>query len=618
MRSSFKYYMEIHAMLQEPKGDEDLQFCWGQKKGTANLYESFTLDGIEYSLYDCVYMWRTDQAEPDIGKLVRIWETDGHERKVEVVWFFRPTEIAHWLGDIKPLQKEIFLACGQGKDLSNVDPLEAISGKCNVVCSSKHTRNSQPTEEEMRKVDYIFYRTFDVGKYIISEKFPSSIGGIEVHHFFNRREYVKRVVCALPKANSKPSPRTEETLARATKDGQSRRVEKGFKVPAAPMGRQINNLPEDGIHSGAKRKSFDSGAKVKSSERFLSARPSDIGAVNKRKLLDSLGMFFVHPFKLEIHLGLFDSKITLALAEGCREEARPHSQSRVSGHEKHMNVEDSCKEKKELSTRVNLEEKASKLIERGGGSKHHVSPTISYKYMEVTRRPEMDSSKWFKPKPWVEERLFEAHDKGTLVLLENLDPSFTSSEVEDIVWHAFGQKVNAKMIQRSSFSSPHSGQAFAIFKTKEAADNVISRLTNGCLMLGDGRPIVGRREAPIESGHSSGFVGHLSIDRTRSHRQREAMKNAVSTSHYSQSNTIEYELAIEWRLLQEKSDLWWRALYEEQGKEIKVLLKQMKSHHHDGRGGGSQWSKDDDGGGENLGSDGAARRLVGPFGRMAK
>lgn len=27
--------------------------------------------------------------------------------------------------------------------------------------------------------DYIFYRTFDVGKYIISEKFPSLIGGIE-------------------------------------------------------------------------------------------------------------------------------------------------------------------------------------------------------------------------------------------------------------------------------------------------------------------------------------------------------------------------------------------------------------------------------------------------------
>ncbi|KAI3445238.1 hypothetical protein Pfo_001903, partial [Paulownia fortunei] len=154
--------------LQESKGDEDLQFCWGIRKGAMKLYESFTLDGIEYSLYDCVYV------------------TESHEKKVEVVWFFRPVEVAHWLGDIKPLQREIFLACGHGKGLSNVDPLEVISGKCNVVCSSKHKRNPQPTEEELRMADYVFYHTFDVGKYIISEKFPSSIGGIEETFASNR------------------------------------------------------------------------------------------------------------------------------------------------------------------------------------------------------------------------------------------------------------------------------------------------------------------------------------------------------------------------------------------------------------------------------------------------
>lgn len=133
LRPSFKYYKDISAMfqpkeqkeksLQEPKEDEDLQFGWGLSKGAINLYKSFTLDGIEYSLYDCVYMWRAGQAEPDIGKLLRIWETESHEKKVEVVWFFRPIEIANWLGDIKPLQREIFLACGHGKGLSNLNPL---------------------------------------------------------------------------------------------------------------------------------------------------------------------------------------------------------------------------------------------------------------------------------------------------------------------------------------------------------------------------------------------------------------------------------------------------------------------------------------------------------------
>lgn len=36
----------------------------------------------------------------------------------------------------------------------------------------------------------------------------------------------------------------------------------------------------------------------------------------------------------------------------------------------------------------------------------------------------------------------------------------------------------------------------------------------------------------------------------------------MATSHFSQGNTIEFEMAIHWRALQEKSDLWWRALHE--------------------------------------------------------
>lgn len=92
---------------------------------------------------------------------------------------------------------------------------------------------------------------------------------------------------------------------------------------------------------------------------------------------------------------------------------------------------------------------------------------------------------------------------------------------QDILWHAFKMKVSAKMIQRSTFSSPHSGiyqqclpshiffelfnnflllnwyfivqilplagKALAIFKSKEAAEFVISDLKTRCLVLGDGR-----------------------------------------------------------------------------------------------------------------------------------
>ena len=41
-----------------------------------------------------------------------------------------------------------------------------------------------------------------------------------------------------------------------------------------------------------------------------------------------------------------------------------------------------------------------------------------------------------------------------------------------------------------------------------------------------------------------------------------SQKEAVSTSHCSQPNTIEYEMAMEWCLLQERSDCAWKKLYE--------------------------------------------------------
>lgn len=47
-------------------------------------------------------------------------------------------------------------------------------------------------------------------------------------------------------------------------------------------------------------------------------------------------------------------------------------------------------------------------------------------------------------------------------------------------------------------------------------------------------------------------------------------RKAVSTSHCSQPNTIEYEMAMEWRLLQEKSECWWKELYKV------AILSQLK------------------------------------------
>ncbi|CAA0808975.1 nucleic acid binding [Striga hermonthica] len=526
--------------VEESKGNEDIQFFWGIVKGVHTFYESFTLDGIKYTLYDCVYMHRDGQAEPDIGKLVNIWETENSEKKVEVVWFFRPTEIASWLGEVKPLQRELFLASGHGKGLSNLSPLEAICGKCNILCTSKHKRNPQPTDQELRMADYIFYRTFDVGKCVISEKFPSLISGIKVDRFFNMKKDTKPSLFADPKACLTVKG---EVSVRAVKINQSARLEKVAYRNSAP------DIAASGHIINSTKKWPYATTTVKNSETVLPASTYG-GPLKKRKL-------------------------PAPLAEGPRYAAHAFPPSRDVGHEKHLSANDSGM-RKNVFTGVISDDKERKSAEKGVGNIQHINPAINYKYIEVARKPGMDSSKWLKLEVWNEERLCEMNEKGTLILLENLDPTFTSAEVEDIIWYAFEKKIKAKMVQPTTFSNPHYGQAFVILKTKEEADDVLSRLANGSLMLGDGRPIVGRRRLLSKAGLSGEFYGHLTVDRARHRRQREAIRNAVATSHFSQSNTIEHLLALQWCLLHEKSKLWWGALHEEQGKEIEASLRQMK------------------------------------------
>uniref|UniRef100_A0A7C9EMD9 BAH domain-containing protein n=1 Tax=Opuntia streptacantha TaxID=393608 RepID=A0A7C9EMD9_OPUST len=292
---------------------DDISFSWGKKKGRGGakkevqFYESFTFDGVEYSLYDSVYLYKEGEQEPYIGKLIKIWEPANQARKVKILWFFHPLEISNHLRHEKVLENELFLASGDGVGLANINPL-------------------------------------DKGKYYTS----------------------------------------------------------------------------------------------------------------------------------------------------------------------------------------------------------------------------------------IESRMKIAHDQGTLVLLQNLDPAYTSSEIEDIIWCAFREICSAKMIQRSATSSLHSGQAFVIFKTREAAERIISKLEEECLMLPNLRPLVAIPGALSSPDKQPSFPGHLVIDKLKHQMQRES-REAVSTSHSSQSNTLEYELALEWRLLQDRLDWCWRKLHKQQGEELKKLKRSFKS-----------------------------------------
>ncbi|KAK3026107.1 hypothetical protein RJ639_040779 [Escallonia herrerae] len=199
-------YTTVSHFMEAKK--EDIEFRWGCNKriGGPNkdiqFFDSFTYDGVEYYLYDSVYMWRENEAEPDIGKLVKMWETASHKKRVNVVWFFRPVEV-------------LLMKVGQGKKgwegeggtwkclVGRSNKEEAICGKCNVVCISKDKRNPRASGEDIRMADYVFYRTFDFTNCRISERFPDRIAGQEVENFFNRRKYQKLITQTEVKENFK-------------------------------------------------------------------------------------------------------------------------------------------------------------------------------------------------------------------------------------------------------------------------------------------------------------------------------------------------------------------------------------------------------------------------------
>lgn len=114
--------------MAEPR-DGDLQFQWGTKRGVGGakrdvqFYESFTFDGVQYTLYDSVYLFKKGETEPYVGKIVKIWEQGDKKKKVKILWYFQPDDVVNYLGDYKPMEKEIFLASGDGVGLTNINPL---------------------------------------------------------------------------------------------------------------------------------------------------------------------------------------------------------------------------------------------------------------------------------------------------------------------------------------------------------------------------------------------------------------------------------------------------------------------------------------------------------------
>ncbi|EPS64634.1 hypothetical protein M569_10147 [Genlisea aurea] len=70
----------------------------------------------------------------------------------------------------------------------------------------------------------------------------------------------------------------------------------------------------------------------------------------------------------------------------------------------------------------------------------------------------------------------------------------------------------------------------------------------------------------------SNLIGSKSGYSRNMHCEREA----VSTSHCAQSNTIEYEMAMSWCLLQSKYDKCLEELWKQQRSELEKLTIKVK------------------------------------------
>ncbi|TVU34544.1 hypothetical protein EJB05_16380 [Eragrostis curvula] len=491
---------------------EQIPFSWGKRRGIGGakkdtqFYASFTLDNVKYSLFDCVYLFKTGDPEPYVGKIVKIWEQK-ETKKVKILWFFLPDEIQKYLGG-PVMEKEIFLASGDGPGLADINPLEAIAGKCTVICISKDERNRQPSPRELAMADYIFYRFFDVEKCTLSDLLPDEIAGMKVDFLLNPKDElitsseanVEGVVVATVPPPQSVVKEDDEILVAAVPLSQSAVKEENENLAAAVS-------PSQSV--------------VKEDQKPAAAIPVSPAAVKKEHDKPVVAVPRLQSAVKE------DEKPTASAPPPRRENIPKHTQNASSGERP--------PKKLKLSREVTVQNMATAVPDK--------------KPFELTSR-QADRSKWFKIS-W-DERLRIADDQGTLVYIQNLDIQFGAADIELIC--------TAKPINHPTYDDPNNGKAYAIFKNKNAADIAISKINSG-LVVG-GRPLYcskGLLKVPKPTGT---LVGHLSLYSIKiGQKQREEQKKAVSTSHCSQPNTIEYDLALDWMLVREKQEKKFRILH---------------------------------------------------------
>ncbi|KAG2599010.1 hypothetical protein PVAP13_5KG407400 [Panicum virgatum] len=412
--------------------NEQIQFSWGKLRGKGGVkmdtqfYESFTLDNVKYSLYDCVYLFKHGDPEPYIGKILKIWEQN-RSKKVKILWFFLPKEIQKYLrGSV--VENEIFLASGDGIGLADINPLEAVAGKCTVICISKDERNRQPSPQEQAMADYIFYRVFDVKNCTLSDQLPDKIAGLEVKVLLNPKD---ELVISSPNAVNVPlNPNADDGLAATA-------------PPPHSAVKEENESPDAAVplsHPAAKEVAAKLPARVPLSQSVVSKEEQKPVAV----IPISESVIKKEDKKSAAAISLSQSAI--------KEEEKPVAST---PHPRSAVVENNAKYTQSQNAHGGERPPKKLKLSQEATVKNMIPAVTETRPLELPSR-QADRSKWFKIS-W-DDKLRRADEQGTLVYIQNLDIHFAAADIEELIREALQLSCTAKPINHPTYDDPNNGK----------------------------------------------------------------------------------------------------------------------------------------------------------------
>ncbi|KAF3334926.1 BAH domain-containing protein [Carex littledalei] len=559
---------------------DNISFTWGDKGGMSKskevqFYKNFKYDEITYNLFDNVYLFKDDDPEPHLGKIMKIWSAKG-DKKVKIVWFLHPSEIGEHLGSYQPSEKEVFLACGGNEvpGVADINPLDAIAGKCCVICTLKDERNPHPSQADIERADFVFSRLFDASRCTlsdVSDKLPDTIATHNIELFFNKKEDL------IP-----------EVVLPAISNGAAENV--SIPVPPKPYSLKISGTEANGPRQD-ERKSLKIRIPSKSIEDGRSKSVQTPAGTHKgeKRPLDTLNEDKVTKrVKLsdEAPGGSGENQIRKGRAEeselrslpspsgksGAKGVVQPEKSPAVStGVLKNGNkIEDWS----EVPRKRDAVGKLKQAVVPSGGLK--LQKNAEDQVEQASRRPidVLARRKWFdfSGRNWAQKIQIEDQE-GKVVLLQNFDASFTASEIEDLILGATQHPCTVRLVTNYMYGDPTYGMAYAFFRNKEAANLVVAKLSKVYLVLPDGRPLLCSKGALKIPKQSTSFVGHLAIEKLKKKMTGEEMKKAVSTAHCSQCNTIEFEMAVDWIAAEEKFENASKKLTEDHKQDRKRITK---------------------------------------------